>query len=299
MQVVTDPDGRLLPADQNRRVLAGYGSPMSLPPDQTAYDLLDAHLEALSNGRDLPLLEGSVSAGGTDAHGAGELVRWALERLKDLPREPVDLFTRQVGSLLVEFRSRRSPWNAAALRLLDDSYNFVATGPRLHQDWAHDALAVLHRAVRDPRGWVRLDWDCHNSAREQVPAYPFDPPAASRFPECLYPLDAEAAVAALAVMTEEWSSEPAPLRSRPDRDAVLADARTLLARYGPTAGYWTNAMAAASDPAPDFLAAGLEGTPSHPFLTGEYLNGVDLFDELGLIVVNESEVGVFWSLGAY
>ncbi|WP_442813076.1 hypothetical protein [Streptomyces sp. NBC_01800] len=49
-------------------------------------------------------------------------------------------------------------------------------------------------------------------------------------------------------MAEEWQSERAPVRSRPDRDAVLADARTLLDRYGPTARYWTNATAAASDP---------------------------------------------------
>lgn len=100
-------------------------------------------------------------------------------------------------------------------------------------------------------------------------------------------------------MAEEWQSEPAPVRSRPDRDAVLADARTLLDRYGPTARYWTNATAAASDPAPDFLAAGLQGTKSHGFLTSEYLNGVDLFEDLGLIAVTDDEVGVFWSFGAY
>ncbi|MFC5174792.1 hypothetical protein [Streptomyces mutomycini] len=195
--------------------------------------------------------------------------------------------------------SSRSSWEAAALRLLDDSYNFAATGPRLHEDWAHDVLAVLHRSVPDPRGWVRLDWDRENTARHTVPDYPFDPPAASEFPKWLYPLEAEGAVAALAVMTEEWQAEFSPVRSRPDRDAVLADARTLLDRYGPTASYWTNATAAASDPAPDFVAAGLQGTESHLFLTGEYINGLDLFDDLGLIAVNDGEVGVFWSFGAY
>ncbi|MCD2462143.1 hypothetical protein MBT42_01055 [Streptomyces sp. MBT42] len=118
-------------------------------------------------------------------------------------------------------------------------------------------------------------------------------------PRRLYPLEAEAAVAALAVMAEEWQSEPAPVRSRPDLNAVLADARTLLDRYGPTARYWTNATAAASDPAPDFVAAGLQGTGSHGFLTSEYLNGLDLLDDLGLIAVNDDEVGVFWSFGAY
>ena len=132
-----------------------------------------------------------------------------------------------------------------------------------------------------------------------MPAYPFAPPAASRFPDSLYPVEPRAAVAALAVMSEEWQSEPAPVRSRPDREAVLADARTLLDRYGSTAHYWTNATAAASDSAPDFVAAGLQGTRSHGFLTSEYLNGLDLFDDLGLIAVNGDEVGVFWSFGAY
>ncbi|WP_307792767.1 hypothetical protein [Streptomyces sp. HB132] len=193
----------------------------------------------------------------------------------------------------------RGSWEAAVLRLLGDPYNFVAAGPRLHEDWAHDVLAVLRRSVPDPRGWAGLDRDRDNTARHEVPAYPFEPPAASEFPGCLHPLATEAAVAALAVMAEEWQAEFAPVRSRPDRDAVLADARTLLDRYGPTAGYWTNATAAASDPAPDFLAAGLRGTESRLFLTGEYINGLDLFDDLGLIAVNDDEVGVFWSFGAY
>ncbi|GAA5702268.1 hypothetical protein [Streptomyces avermitilis] len=269
---------------------------MSLPADRLALALLDTHLEALWDGTDLPLPDGLA---GIATDGAGGLVHWALDRLRSIPREPKDVFARRVGSLLTEFRSRCCPWNAAALRLLDDAYTFVATGPRRHEDWAHDVLAVLHRSVRDPRGWVRLDWDRTNTARDTVPAYPFDPPPASQFPDRLYPLKAEAAVAALAVMTEQWQSEPAPVRSRPDRDAVLADARTLLDRYGPTAGYWTNATAAACDPAPDFLAAGLQGTGSHLFLTSEYLNGLDLFEDLGLIAVTDDEVGVFWSFGAY
>ncbi|MGP4000658.1 hypothetical protein [Streptomyces sp. 8N706] len=269
---------------------------MSLPADRPALDLLDAHLEALWDGTDLPLPE---VPDGLAAGEAGELVDWVLDRLRSIPREPKDVFARRVGSLLTEFRSRSCPWNAAALRLLDDAYTFAATGPRRHEDWAHDVLAVLHRAVRDPRGSVRLDWDRTNTARDTVPAYPFAPPAASQFPDRLYPVEAESAVTALAVMTEQWQSEPAPVRSRPDRDAVLADARILLDRYGPTASYWTNATAAASDPAPDFLAPGLQGTRSHLFVTSEYLNGLDLFEDLGLIAVTDDEVGVFWSFGAY
>ncbi|MFC9247991.1 hypothetical protein ACFT7S_29415 [Streptomyces sp. NPDC057136] len=268
---------------------------MSLPAGPLSLDLLDAHVEALWDGADPPFPEVLRPA----ADEEGELVRWALDQLRTIPREPRDVFTRRIGDLLTDMRSRRCPWNAAALRLLDNSYNFAATGPRRHEDWAHDVLAVLHRSVPDPRGWVRVDWDRTNTARDTVPAYPFDPPAASQLPGRLYPLEPEAAVAALAVMTEQWQSEYAPVRSRPDRDAVLSDARTLLDRYGPTASYWTNATAAASGPAPDFLATGLEGTDAHGFLTDAYLNGLDLFYDLGVIAVNDDEVGAFWSFGAF
>ncbi|WP_030317279.1 hypothetical protein [Streptomyces flavochromogenes] len=264
--------------------------------DQPALDLLDAHLEALGDGTDPPLLEGPVLLA---AEEGDELVRWALDRLRRLPSEPKDAFARRVGSLLEEFRSRRCPWNAAALRLLGATYTFAATGPRRYEDWAHDVRAVLHRSVPDPRGWVRLDGDRANTARHTVPAYPFDPPDSAELRRRLYALEAEAAVAALAVMAEEWQSEHAPVRSRPDRNAVLTDARTLLDRYGPAARYWTNATAAASAPAPDFLAAGLQGTRSHGFLTSEYINGLDLLEDLGLIAVTDDEVGVFWSFGAY
>ncbi|MEE1726652.1 hypothetical protein C0R01_13465 [Streptomyces albidoflavus] len=189
-------------------------------------------------------------------------------------------------------------WNVALRRLLGDPYVFVATGPRRHEEWARDVLAVLRREVADPRGRPGLDADRIGPGRDAVPAYPFAPPPAERFPAYLRPLERAAAVGALAVMSEEWQFEPAPVRSRPDREAVLADARTLLDRYGPDAEYWTNAVAAGSGPAPDFVAAGLRGTASYTFLTGAYVNGLDLCDDLGLIAVSADEVGVFWSVGA-
>ncbi|MGW6318980.1 hypothetical protein [Streptomyces sp. NPDC055099] len=269
---------------------------MHQPGGPSTLDVFDAHLEALWRGADPAVRQDPASPATKQAD---ELLDWARDRLLLIPRAPQDDFRRKVGSLLTEFRGRRCPWNAAALRLFDDVYTFTATGPRRHENWAHDVLAVLHRTVRDPRGWIQLDWDRANDARHTVPAYPFDPPAASRFSDCLHPLDADAAAAALAVMTEEWQMEPAPVRTRPDQDSVLADARMLLDRYGPTARYWTNATAARGNPAPDFLAAGLRGTASHSFLTSAYIGGLDLFDDLGVMAVGDDEVGVFWSIGAY
>ncbi|MFE7183998.1 hypothetical protein [Streptomyces erythrochromogenes] len=265
--------------------------PSTHDAERLSLNLLDARLEALTDGARFPLPQAP--------RGAGELVRWALDRLHGIPPEPDDAFGLHVLGLLTEFRARRCPWNAAVLRLLDDPYTFVSTGPRRHADWARDVLAVMHRRVRDPRGWIRLDSDRLNDARAGVPAYPFAPPPAAALPGFLHPLEPAAAVGALAVMTEEWQAEYRPVRSRPDKETVLADARTLLDRYGPTARYWTNALAAADDPAPDFIAATLENTRSHSFLTDAYVKGLDLFDDLGLIVVTDEEVGVFWSVGAY
>ncbi|MEV4436230.1 hypothetical protein [Streptomyces sp. NPDC049585] len=280
---------------------------MHVSAAESPLDRVDAYLEALWDslqdgvGDDLGALPDwgvpDPADQGPD-RGGEALLSWVLGRLRGLSPEPKEDFRRQVGTLLEDFRRRRSPWNAAALRLLGDPYTFVATGPRRHEDWAHDVLAVMHRAVADPRGWIRLDGDRTNTARHTVAAYPFDPPAASEVLHRLYPLEVEAAVCALAVMSEEWQYEPAPVRSRPDRDAILADARTLLDRYGPTARYWTNALSAAYGPAPDFLATGLPGHGSHSFLTRAYVNGIDLLDDLGLIAVNRNEVGVFWAIGA-
>ncbi|MER5780106.1 hypothetical protein ABT104_00020 [Streptomyces mobaraensis] len=283
---------------------------MSHPAGQSPIDLLDTYLEALSDalwdgfdhGADgpPPLPERPVLAGPGAEKREDELVAWALGRLDGIPREPKEAFQREVNGLLRELRSRRDPWNAAALRLLDDHYTFAATGPRLHEDWTRDAIAVMHRSVPDPRRRVRLDWDRNNTARQTVPAYPFEPPAASGFSRLLHPLEKEAAVASLAIMTESWQAEPAPVRSRPDRDAVVADARTLLDRYGPTARFWTTAEAAASDPAHDFIASGL---PAYfcfsGFLTCEYINGLDFWGDLGLIAVSKDEVGLFWAIAAY
>ena len=45
-------------------------------------------------------------------------------------------------------------WEAAALRLFDDEYAFVSTGPHDHADWRTDVLAVMARSGADPRGWI-------------------------------------------------------------------------------------------------------------------------------------------------
>ncbi|WP_405443695.1 hypothetical protein OG373_39430 [Streptomyces avidinii] len=129
-----------------------------------------------------------------------------------------------------------------------------------------------------------------NDARYAVPAYPFEPPPAAAFRDRLHELEPAGAVTALAVIVEEWGDDR-PVRNRPERDALLADARFLLDRYGSDAQFWTNARDAASDPARDFVRAGLKGTRVRSFITCEYINGLDLLEELGLIAVSGDGAG--------
>ncbi|MEU6110408.1 hypothetical protein ABZ853_18645 [Streptomyces albidoflavus] len=57
-------------------------------------------------------------------------------------------------------------------------------------------------------------------------------------------------------------------------------------------------FATGSGPALDFVAAGLRGAGPYTSLSGVYVNGPGLYEDLGLIAVGADEVGVFWSVGA-
>ncbi|MER5778185.1 hypothetical protein ABT144_28605 [Streptomyces sp. NPDC002039] len=180
-------------------------------------------------------------------------------------------------------------WEAALVRLLEDVYTFARCGARLHEDWAEDVLAVMERAVPDPRGWSALEWQMDEEARRTVrPAYPFRALTAGDVHSGLRPITQGAAAGLLASFAQEWWFEGSPVRFREDRNMVLADARTVLDRFGPDAVFWTSSDLARTSDAPDFLARDLEG--GHQF--------TDLMMDLGLIAVSANEVGVFWSFNA-
>ncbi|MFE9635046.1 hypothetical protein [Streptomyces sp. NPDC006463] len=182
-----------------------------------------------------------------------------------------------------------APWEAALLRLLEDVYTFARSGPRLHEDWAEDVLAVMERSVADPRGWSSRESQTFEEGREAgYPFYPFRATTAEDLRAGVRPITAGAAVELLASLAQEWFFEGSPVRYREDRDTVLADARTVLDRFGPGAAFWTSSDLARTSDAPDFLARDLEG--GHPF--------TDFMMDLGLIAVSADEVGVFWSFNA-
>ncbi|MDX6761712.1 hypothetical protein SIN09_20405 [Streptomyces sp. F8] len=180
-------------------------------------------------------------------------------------------------------------WEAALLRLLEDVYTFAWSGPRLHEDWAEDACAVMERSVADPRGWAVMEWQMDKVGRESGhPFHPFLALTAEELRAGLRPITAGAAVELLASLAQEWFFEDNPVRLREDRDEVLADARIVLDRFGPDAAFWTSSRLARTSDAPDFLAQDLRS--GHPF--------TDYMMDLGLVAVSADEVGVFWSFNA-
>ncbi|MFF6807857.1 hypothetical protein [Streptomyces sp. NPDC012616] len=175
----------------------------------------------------------------------------------------------------------QTAWETAALRLLEDVYTFVASGPRTHSGWQSDVLAVMNREVGDPRGWNTLDWDAGNDEKAaDGPSYPFLPLSREALTERLYLVTSETAVRLLVSMTYDWG----PVESEEDETEVLADARTLLGRYGNEIACYSNITDARTSPSPD-LSAGVNGWTPLTRYDGDF----------GFVVVSPEEVGVFWS----
>ncbi|WP_197287486.1 hypothetical protein [Streptomyces apocyni] len=181
-------------------------------------------------------------------------------------------------------------WEAAALRLFEDEYVFVATGPRRHADWRTDVLAVMSRATSDPRGWETLDEDKERSTEypERDASFPFTVSTESRLGEILHEVGPGPAAQLLVALTDEWF-QVKNIRDFPKRrEVLLADARTLLARYTPGYTCYTTAGNAAGDRTPEFFDK----------VTGGF-QATDYLSDLGLVVVSSEEVGVFWRFNTY
>ncbi|CAL9452996.1 hypothetical protein [Streptomyces sp. enrichment culture] len=181
-------------------------------------------------------------------------------------------------------------WEAAARRLYEDEYAFVATGPRDHEDWRTDVLAVLARTVPDPRGWAVLRWDEEeDAAPERGSAYPFTVSTEERLGEILHEVSPDSAAQLLVALVDEWFEVKNIPNFSGRREELLTDARTLLARYLPDAVCYTSAGRAEADPHADFFQE----------KTGGGFNATELMMDLGVVVVSPAEVGVFWRFNAY
>ena len=176
----------------------------------------------------------------------------------------------------------QAEWEAAELRLLEDVYTFAATGPRTDEDWQSDVLAVMNREVDDPRGWKILDWDKKDIAGRELngPSFPFLSLSHEALAERIFPITPDTAARLLVTMTFEWG----PVGPDENTRDLLADAGTLLDRYGDDISCYSNITDARISPSPD-LTTGVHGWMPLTRYDGDF----------GFVVVSPEEVGVFWS----
>ncbi|MFF3329163.1 hypothetical protein ACFYWX_06300 [Streptomyces sp. NPDC002888] len=182
---------------------------------------------------------------------------------------------------------------ADALTMYERRYSVVAVGPRTHEDWSLDVLALLRKEVSDPRSWRSLEfyaegdeeWRADWLAPFAEPD-PFAEPGPGRR-STLLRIPRASAARLLVALSTNWldvTSEPDFEARRPDLEAK---ADVLLSRFPePATEFYANAGYDMGD-APDFYLP---------------LIGWDPFSEherdIGLIAVSDTEVGVFWSFDA-
>ncbi|MEV6682533.1 hypothetical protein AB0N09_37580 [Streptomyces erythrochromogenes] len=187
----------------------------------------------------------------------------------------------------------RTSWEAAVRHLYEDAFSFVATGPRTQKDWWADVLAVMERTVPDPRGWAGLD-DTAGRRTTEVPAFPFRPPFKADPQRRLTPadvgqrlreIDRASAENLLLALTDGGCTLGNLRRFTESFEELQGMARTLLARYGDAFTCHTNvSVGARRDGTLDFGASHWGYTPMAFY--GE---------DAGLVVVSDTEVGLFWT----
>ncbi|MFJ4278604.1 hypothetical protein [Streptomyces massasporeus] len=178
----------------------------------------------------------------------------------------------------------QTSWDAAVRHLYRDAFAYIATGPRRH-DWTSDILALMARAVPDPRGWARIDDAEKDPERVGNPNWPF----AVHPPEYVRPrlkeIDRDSAENLLLALTESGCTLSNLQYFDESPDELRAMARTVLARYGNEATYRTNVSKTGSAPGTlDFTLDSWGYSPMSVFT-----------EDCGLVVVSDTEVGLFWN----
>ncbi|WP_329217752.1 hypothetical protein [Streptomyces microflavus] len=133
----------------------------------------------------------------------------------------------------------QTSWEAAVRHLYEDAYPYDATGPRRHENWVVDVLALMARAP-DPRGWARLDDAAQNPEREASPTYPFVAHPPEYISSRLQEIDRDSAENLLLALTDDGCTLSNLSRFTESEGELRAMARTILTRYGDTASFHTN-----------------------------------------------------------
>ncbi|MFG3195239.1 hypothetical protein ACGFYT_03820 [Streptomyces sp. NPDC048208] len=182
----------------------------------------------------------------------------------------------------------QASWEAAVRHLFEDAYPYDATGPRRHEDWVLDLLPLMAR-VPDPRGWVGLDDAVQDPEREASPTYPFVSHSPDHIRNCLREIDRNSAENLLLALTDDRCTLSNLRRFTQSEEELRFMARTVLARYGDAATFHTNVDRPGTAPGTlDFT------TPNwgyHPLSV--------YTEDCGLIVVSDTEVGMFWNFSDY
>ncbi|MFC9391167.1 hypothetical protein [Streptomyces venezuelae] len=182
----------------------------------------------------------------------------------------------------------QASWEAAVRHLFEDAYPYDATGPRRHEDWVLDLLPLMAR-VPDPRGWAALDDAAQDPEREASPTYPFvaHPPDYVR--TRLREIDRDSAENMLLALTDDGCKLSNLKRFTESEEELRAMARTVLARYGDAATFHTNVDRPGAAPGTlDFTTPNWGYSPLSVYS-----------EDCGLIVVSDTEVGMFWNFSDY
>lgn len=183
----------------------------------------------------------------------------------------------------------QTSWEAAVRHLHEDAYPYDATGPRRHEDWVLDVLKLMARAVPDPRGWTGLDDSAQDPEREGFATYPFAVHSPEYIAQRLREIDRASAENLLLALTDDCCTLSNLKRFAESEGELRAMARTILARYGDEATYHTNVSRLGPVP------GALDFTTSH-----WGYNPLSVYSEdCGLIVVSDTEVGMFWNFSDY
>ncbi|MFB7371147.1 hypothetical protein ACFC0D_15030 [Streptomyces sp. NPDC056222] len=182
----------------------------------------------------------------------------------------------------------QTSWESAVRHLFEDAYPYDATGPRRHEDWVLDVLALMAR-VPDPRGWVGLDDAAQNPEREGFPTYPFAVHAPEYVAQRLKEIDRKSAENLLLALTDDCCTLSNLARFTESEEELRTMACTILERYGDNASYHTNVNRSGHVPGT------LDFTTSH----WGYSPLSVYSEDCGLIVVSDTEVGMFWNFSDY
>ncbi|MEV8227807.1 hypothetical protein AB0P41_17425 [Streptomyces sp. NPDC079167] len=179
-------------------------------------------------------------------------------------------------------------WESAVRHLFEDAYPYDATGPRRHEDWVLDVLVLMAR-VPDPRGWAGLDDAARNPEREASATYPFVAHPPEYVARRLQEIDRNSAEDLLLALTDDGCTHSRLARFAESREELRMMARTILARYGDGASYHTNVTR------PGHAYGSLDFTKSD----WGYSPLSVYTEDYGLIVVTDTEVGMFWNFADY